>query len=123
MIDIQNDGFGDEDFETVLSSDIEFSGFLSFGKPFMIRGKVSGTIDATSLLVVDEAAAVEADIGASQVVIRGSVKGNIVAREKLEITGAGKLTGDVTTSLIRLDSGCRFNGRCTMPDQNTTPTV
>lgn len=123
MTDVQNDGFEEDDFETILSPDIEFSGSLSFGKPFMIRGKVSGLIDAAGPLVVDEQASVEADISASQVIIRGSVKGNVAAEEKLEITGAGKLAGDVTTPLIRLESGCWFNGRCTMPERDITPKV
>ena len=43
----------DDDFDTVLASDISFRGTIKFSKPFMIRGTVSGMIDATSDLVVD----------------------------------------------------------------------
>jgi cytoskeletal protein CcmA (bactofilin family) len=116
MTDIHNDVLEDEDFDTILSGDIDFSGTLNFEKPFMIRGKVSGIIDAKDLLVIDESAMVEADINASRVIIRGTVRGNISAAEKVEITGTGKLTGNVTAPEggFFMETGCMFNGRCTM---------
>jgi cytoskeletal protein CcmA (bactofilin family) len=114
MTDVHNDVIEDEDFDTILSSDIEFSGTLNFDKPFLIRGKVSGLIDARGLLVIDETAVVEANINAPKVTIRGSVKGDVVAAEKVEITATGKLLGNVTTPDIKMEAGCKFNGRCSM---------
>jgi cytoskeletal protein CcmA (bactofilin family) len=117
MTDIHNDVLEDEDFDTILSSDIDFSGIINFEKPFLIRGRVSGEIVATSLLVVDEAAVVDANIDAAAVVIRGVVKGNITASGKVEITTTGKLTGNVTAPEILMETGCTFNGRCTMRER------
>ncbi|MDR2759193.1 MAG: polymer-forming cytoskeletal protein [Spirochaetaceae bacterium] len=119
MTDIHNDVVEDEDFDTILSSDIDFSGTINFEKPFLIRGRVSGKIAAKSLLVVDETAVVDADINAAAVVIRGSVKGNITVSEKLEITTTGKLTGNVITPEFLMENGCIFNGRCTMTERKT----
>jgi cytoskeletal protein CcmA (bactofilin family) len=118
MTDVQNDALDDEDFDTILSPDIDFSGTINFEKSFLIRGKVSGEIDATGLLVVDEAAVVEANISASRVIIRGSVKGNVDAGEKVEITTTGKLLGNVISPEIFMESGCVFNGHCTMTERN-----
>jgi cytoskeletal protein CcmA (bactofilin family) len=118
MTDIHNDVLEDEDFDTILSGDIDFSGILKFDKPFLIRGKVSGTIDAGGLLVIDESAQVEANINASRVIIRGTVKGDISVTEKVEIAAAGKLTGNITAPKGRffMETGCTFNGNCTMID-------
>jgi cytoskeletal protein CcmA (bactofilin family) len=118
MTDVHNDMLEDEDFDTILSSDIDFSGTLQFEKPFLIRGKVFGIIDAKGILVVDESAVVEASINASKVIIRGAVKGDVNATEKVEITGTGKLTGNVTAPEINMETGCSFNGRCTMSERN-----
>ncbi|GHU96954.1 hypothetical protein FACS189483_01500 [Spirochaetia bacterium] len=118
MTDVHNDALEDEDFDTILSSDIDFSGTLNFDKPFLIRGKVSGLIDAKGLLVIDEAAVVEADINASRVIIRGSVRGDVVAAEKVDITVTGKLLGDITAPEVYMETGCMFNGRCTMTEKN-----
>ena len=109
----------DAEFDTILSPDIDFTGTLRFEKPFLIRGKVSGEINATGLLVVDENAVVNANINALRVHIRGQVKGDITAVEKVELTVTGKLSGNVTSPEINMEAGCIFNGRCTMIGRNS----
>jgi cytoskeletal protein CcmA (bactofilin family) len=121
MTDVHNELLEDEDFDTILAEDIDFSGNLSFEKPFLIRGKLSGQIAAHGLLVIDSSAVVEADIQAPTVVVRGSVKGNINATEKVEITATGKLEGNISTPVIFMESGCFFNGRCTMTNPKAAP--
>jgi cytoskeletal protein CcmA (bactofilin family) len=118
MTDIHSDVLEDDDFDTILSPDIDFSGTLNFEKPFLIRGKVSGEISARGLLVVDDEAIVNADIDASRVIIRGFVKGNVSAAEKVEVTLSGRLEGNVSAPEIFMESGCVFNGRCTMTRRN-----
>ena len=82
----------EEAFDTVIESDIAFTGSIRFAKPFMIRGKVKGSIDATSDLVIDSGASVEADIKALRVLVKGKVKAEQVV----------------------LEPGSTFTGKCTM---------
>ena len=119
MTDTYNDFIEDADFDTILSPDIDFTGTLRFERPFLIRGKVSGEIDATGVLVIDEKAVVNANIHALRVLIRGQVKGDVTAVEKVEVTVTGKLSGNVTSPEIFMETGCIFNGRCTMVGRNT----
>ena len=121
MTDVHVDAMEDDDFDTILSRDITFSGTLNFEKPFLIRGRLSGNIVAKGLLVVDEEAVVEADINASRVIIRGSVKGDVSASEKVEVTITGKLVGNVKAPEIFMETGCTFNGRCTMTERINKP--
>jgi cytoskeletal protein CcmA (bactofilin family) len=114
MADIHSEFLEDEDFDTILSPDIEFSGIIIFEKPFLIRGKVTGFINATGVLVVDTNAVIEANINASRVIIRGIVTGNINATVKVEISSTGRLAGNIITPEISFESGCVFNGLCTM---------
>ena len=116
MTDVHNDSLEDEDFDTILARDIDFSGTLNFEKPFLIRGRLSGNIVARGMLVVDEDAVVDANINASRVVIRGSVTGDVTATEKVEITLTGRLVGNVKAPEIFMETGCIFNGRCTMTE-------
>jgi cytoskeletal protein CcmA (bactofilin family) len=118
MTDVHNDVLEDEDFDTILSSDIDFSGTLNFDKPFLIRGRLSGEIVARGLLVIDEDAVVEANINAPKVIVRGSVKGDVTATDKVEVTITGKLIGNVTTPEILMENGCVFNGQCTMIEKS-----
>jgi cytoskeletal protein CcmA (bactofilin family) len=118
MTDVHNDILEDEDFDTILSPDIEFSGTLNFEKPFLIRGRVSGEITARGLLVIDEEAVVDANINAPRVIIRGAVKGDVTAAEKVEVTITGRLAGNVSAPEIFMETGCLFNGRCTMTEKS-----
>ena len=119
MTDVHNDFLEDEDFDTVLSPDRDFSGVLNFEKPFLIRGKVSGEISAGGLLVIDEEAVVNANIKAAKVIIRGQVKGDVIAAEKVEVTVTGTLIGNVSAPEIYMETGCVFNGRCTMTEKSS----
>jgi cytoskeletal protein CcmA (bactofilin family) len=121
MTDVHNDVLEEEDFDTILSKDIVFTGTLKFEKPFLIRGRLSGNINAGGVLVVDEDAVVEANISAPRVIIRGSVKGDVVASEKVEVTITGKLMGNVKAPEILMETGCTFNGRCTMTEKTQKP--
>ena len=121
MTDVHSDALEDEDFDTILSKDITFSGTLNFEKPFLIRGKLSGNIVAKGLLMIDEGAYVEADISASRVIIKGYVKGDITALEKVEVTITGQLIGNVKAPEIFMETGCTFNGRCTMTERVPRP--
>jgi cytoskeletal protein CcmA (bactofilin family) len=104
----------EEDYDTVLAPDIEFTGSIQFEEPFMIKGRVTGTIEASSDLLVDLGAVVKADIKAARVIIKGDVTGNVTATQVVHVFSSGKLNGDVTAPEVVLDSGCYFTGICTM---------
>jgi cytoskeletal protein CcmA (bactofilin family) len=112
--DAQNENLDDDDYDTILSEDIDFKGVLNFEKSFLIQGKLEGSIDARGVLLVDTSAVVIADIKADKVIIRGSVTGDITARQKVEIMFSGKLQGNVHAPQIQMETGCMFNGLCRM---------
>ncbi len=117
MFDVKEADFFDieeEAFDTVLEHGIKFTGNIKFAKPFMIKGSVSGSINATSDLVIDIDAEVNADIAAPRVLIKGKVNGNIISSELIFITATGTLIGDITTPKIVLEPGSSFTGKCTM---------
>jgi cytoskeletal protein CcmA (bactofilin family) len=114
MTDVHKDMLEYEDYDTILSKYIDFSGTLKFDKPFLIRGRLSGEIVASGLLVIDEEAVVQANIRASKVIIRGAVTGDVVATERVELTIRGKLVGNVSAPEVFMETGCLFNGKCTM---------
>jgi len=108
----------DDDFDTILANDIKFQGNIKFTKPFMIRGIVSGNIDATSDLVIDAGAVVTAEISAARVLVKGKVDGNIVAGKMVRVSATGSVNGDITSEQVVLDPGSKFSGRCTMTASN-----
>jgi cytoskeletal protein CcmA (bactofilin family) len=114
MTEVQITAIDEEQLDTVLASDVEFAGEMTFSKPLMIKGKVSGVIRSESDLYVDEKAVVEADIVANIVSVKGNVRGNISARERVELFASSTVEGDVVAPQVTMETGCRFNGACRM---------
>lgn len=108
----------EEDFDTVLASDIQFSGTIKFKEPLMIKGKVQGQIEATSDLSISEEAVVKAHIQADRVLIKGCVEGDVCATTVVHVFACGSLTGDIEAPDVILEKGCYFNGICSMRRQD-----
>lgn len=106
--------YDDSDFKTVITDDISFSGKISFTKPFLIKGRVSGEIKTQSDLVVDTDAVVNADIQAGRVLVRGKVNGNVSGIEMVFVSSTGSITGDIVSKEVVLEPGSSFSGCCTM---------
>jgi len=104
----------EEDFDTVLATDIDFSGNVDLKKPLMIKGFFTGNINSESALSIEEGAVVKADVRADSLVVKGSLEGDVVAETVVRIYPTGKLSGDVTAPEVILDSGCYFTGNCKM---------
>ena len=113
-----NKDFEESDFNTVMASDISFSGKIRFTKPLMIKGNISGQINSECDLVIASDAVVKADIYADRILIRGSVEGNIVGNSMVFVTSNGSVTGDITSKQVVLEPGSSFSGRCTMVKEN-----
>ncbi|MGP1437923.1 MAG: bactofilin family protein [Treponema sp.] len=104
----------EEDFDTVLATDIEFSGNVDLKKPLMIKGIFSGSITSESALSIEESAFVKANVKADSLVVKGTLEGDVVADTVVRIYPTGKLSGDVVAPEVVLDSGCYFTGNCKM---------
>jgi cytoskeletal protein CcmA (bactofilin family) len=102
------------EIDTILAEDIDFTGELSFSQPLMIKGKFKGDIKASGDLYIGEGADVEARVEANIVSLKGKVTGNIVAYTRVELFGSSSVKGDITAPDVVMESGCSFNGMCSM---------
>ena len=117
--------------DTVLADDIHFQGTMKFSKSLMIKGKFEGQIDATGHLIVGPNAVVNATVKAGIVTNYGQINGNVEGTERIEMFNNARITGDIKTPELIIESGCVFNGNCTMTDKKsssisasqTTPSV
>jgi cytoskeletal protein CcmA (bactofilin family) len=107
--------------DTVLAGDIDFNGTMRFSKELMIKGKFEGDIDATGHLIIGPDAFVKATIKAGLITNYGKVIGNVTATERLELFKDASLTGDVDTPELVIENGCRYNGKCAMPEKKSHP--
>ncbi len=104
----------ESEVDTILAEDIDFTGTMDFNKSLMIKGKFKGDIKASGDLYIDEHAVVEARVEANIVSLKGKVKGNVFANTRVELFSCSSVDGDITAPDVIMESGCRFNGICTM---------
>ena len=114
MPDVRIKKIDETEIDTILADDIDFSGVVSFEKPLMVKGKVTGEINANGDLYVFEDAVVEAEIKANMVSARGKINGNIIARSKVELFSSAVMTGVFISPQIVIESGATYNGNCIM---------
>jgi cytoskeletal protein CcmA (bactofilin family) len=99
---------------TFIFQGAELEGTLRLRESFRIDSEFRGEIVSEGTVTVGEAAAVEAEIRAREIVIAGVVVGNVFARRQLVIHSSGRLRGDVETPCLEIERGAVFNGRMTM---------
>ncbi len=111
----------EKDVDTVLAEDIDFSGTMKFKNSLMIKGKFDGKIDAEGHLILGPNSEVKATIRAGIVTNYGKIIGNVEAIKKLELLKGAELSGDIKTPDLIIESGCIFNGNCTMTSPQSQP--
>jgi cytoskeletal protein CcmA (bactofilin family) len=114
MRDVRIDQIDENEIDTILAEDIDFSGVLTFKKPLMIKGVFQGEIKASSDLYLGERAVVKAKIEANCLSSRGRVEGDVLAHSRVEFFSTSCMQGDLITPELVMESGCQYNGHCTM---------
>jgi len=95
-------GFLDDGTE--LTGDLRFLDILHF------HGKLKGRIISDGELVVGESGIIEGDIEVGVLTFSGTLNGNIVAKQKVHFLSTGRVCGDVSTPILKVDEGARWEG-------------
>jgi cytoskeletal protein CcmA (bactofilin family) len=114
MANMRIKNIDEADIDTVLSEDIEFEGELVFHDPLLIKGSFSGEIRSSGDLFINESASVDAKIEAQTVSVQGRVTGDVQAHTRLELFETARITGNIRTPDLFVQSGCLINGTCRM---------
>lgn len=94
------------------------SGTLTFQGPVEIGGEIEGEIHASDTLVIAESAIVKAKVVGTDILIKGQVTGDIIASKKLSLEKPGKVNGNLSSPVLRIEEGVVFEGNCSMSSAN-----
>lgn len=100
---------------TILTSGCHFSGKLYCRGSSRIAGKIDGQIISEGFLVIEEEAAINAEIKADEAVIQGKVQGKLQATSRVELCSTSQFEGDIITPVLVVREGAHFNGHTQMP--------
>ena len=98
---------------TVIGTDILFKGDMQGDSIIRIDGKVEGNVSLKKGIVLGEKAQVTGNMESDYIVVYGSITGNILCQE-LMIKKTGVVNGDITTSVIEIEMGGKYNGKLNM---------
>lgn len=110
----QNSSAADHASMSVIDQGCEFEGRLTFGGTLILNGKLRGEVLSSDTLIVGEAGDLHADVQVGVAIISGQISGQVSARERVEIKRTAQINGDILTSVLELEKGVTFNGRCMM---------
>lgn len=100
--------------ETVVGPSVVVEGDFSSEGPIVVKGTVSGSVQTSKMLTVEEGAKIFAHIRAGNAVVSGTIKGNAKVSERLELLGSARIAGDVECKVFVVEAGALVNGKVTM---------
>ncbi len=107
--------------ETVVGPSVKIQGDLNSEGNIRIEGSVSGKVKTSQSVHVGEAAKLNADINAGNAVVAGEVQGNLKISGNLVLTSTARIAGDIACSILRVEDGAQFSGKCVMGGSPGTP--
>src|SRR3989344_2154897 len=100
--------------ETVVGPSVKIQGDLNSEGNIKIEGQVAGKVKTSQSVFVTQGAKIAADVLAGGAVIGGEVQGNLKISGHLILQSTAKVVGDITCSVLRVEDGAQFSGKCVM---------
>ncbi len=91
-----------------------YEGKLTFEGRVRIDGKFTGEIFSNDTLEIGPDAEIEAEIDVSTLIVAGKVTGNVNARGRCDLRAPGMVVGNITSPVITMEEGVRFDGEMRM---------
>ncbi len=104
--------------DTVIGKSIKIEGDLVSNGSITVEGEVVGSVKTDLNLRVGEKAKVKATVQANEAYIAGTVDGNVKVFGKLELSSTAVINGDIEASVLQIDAGAIFNGKCSMTENS-----
>jgi len=98
-------------------------GELLFEETFRIDGRFQGKIRSGSELILGDTADVTGEIEVGRLSVNGSLKGTVRATERVELHSRARVEADVTTPVLKIEEGARFDGSCRMAEGSASNVI
>lgn len=110
-----------ERIRAFLGEGTAFKGQLNFEGTVRLDGNLEGQIFTQDNLVLGETARIKADLFVGSLIAKGKVVGNITATGKVEIHAGAEIYGNIKTSILKIEEGAIFVGKCEMLREGGKP--
>ena len=114
MPTVQKSVVAEDEIDTVIGRDIQFTGAINTDKSLLIKGEISGSIVCAEDLYISPEAIVDADIHAGRLTVRGTLKGSAVAAGSIQVLAGSSVEASLAAPEIVIEDEERFKGTCTL---------
>ena len=115
MPSVQKSVPDEDEIDTVLAPDIEFSGSIATGKDLLVKGRITGSITCGEELYISEEAVVSAEVKARRVIVRGALEGRVVAVESIQILAGSRVGATLEAPEVVVEEKEHFTGSIVTP--------
>lgn len=111
---IPNADHSSDEVETVVGPSVNVEGDFSSEGNIVVKGTVSGSVNTSRLLTVEDGAKIFANVKAGNAHISGSVKGNVKVMDRLDLSATAQVLGDIVCKVLTVESGALIQGKVSM---------
>ncbi|WP_313413118.1 polymer-forming cytoskeletal protein [Sedimentibacter sp.] len=104
--------FNEEKLDTIVSSNITIDGKFKSTGNIRLDCTIIGILDSESLYL-GQSADIKGDINCDNIIVAGKITGNVFCKGKMHIKETGIVNGDIEVSILSMDEGSTFSGKCT----------
>jgi cytoskeletal protein CcmA (bactofilin family) len=98
---------------TLISEGCVLDGNLTAPAYVRIEGQITGDVAIDEGLILGEKGLIAGNVVTKEMIVYGTIRGNINAHS-LDIRATGKITGDIKTEILQVETGGSHNGRLSM---------
>jgi cytoskeletal protein CcmA (bactofilin family) len=99
---------------TIISTGVKLKGSLTSDGNVRVDGNVEGNVSANGNITVGDHGEIKGNVNADNVVVGGKVIGIVFANEKLVLEANATLQGDISTKILVIAPGAKFDGNSKM---------
>lgn len=101
-------------YTSSIGEDSEFTGSFSGGNNIVVRGRVKGESNVNGVVVIAETGCWDGKLIADVAIVLGTFNGDIEVREKIEVHSTAKVTGNISSPVIAIETGAVHEGHIDM---------
>ncbi|MDX1628524.1 MAG: polymer-forming cytoskeletal protein [Fulvivirga sp.] len=94
-----------------------FTGNIETYGNIRVEGRIVGDITSKSKVAIGPSASIEGNVLAQVAEVEGEVNGSLEITDVLILKPKCKVSGDINTNKLIVESGARFDGKCKMGDK------
>ena len=107
---------------SILGPEVEINGDVNVSGDLIIYGVVNGDILSKGEVVSATGSTVSGNICAKNASLSGTVNGNLEIESKVILGKSSHVTGNLKAAIITIEEGAKFDGMCSMIENNHTTT-